>query len=202
MKRLSDTLAAPLFALLITLIAALALVKLSADRVAAAQRVFDTQNAQMREAQARVQKSGAEKDLILRYLPDYRRLDQMGFVGPEQRINWIDALRYANQKGALFGINYDISARKAYPHAAAMNPGQLMVSHSLMKLRFQMLHEEDLPKFFAHLSEPNAGVFVVNACNLRRTSSAPAARFAPNMSAECELAWITAQPPPATELRP
>jgi hypothetical protein len=156
----------------------------------------------LREAQTRVQKSGAEKDLIMRYLPDYQRLDAIGFVGAEQRINWIDALRYANQKGALFGINYDIAPRKAYPHAAAMNPGQLAVSHSLMKLRFQMLHEEDLPKFFAHLSEPNAGVFMVNACNLRRTSTTLAARFVPHLSAECELAWITAQAPLATEAQP
>lgn len=202
MKRLSDTLAVPLFVLLIMLIAALAMVKFSADRVEGAQRVLDAQSAQLLEAQARVQKSGAEKDLIMRYLPDFQRLDAMGFVGPEQRINWIDALRYANQKGALFGINYDIAASKPYPHAAAMNPGQLTVSHSLMKLRFQMLHEGDLPKFFAHLSEPNAGVFVVNACNMQRTSTTLTARFAPNMSAECELAWITAQPPPMTELRP
>lgn len=206
MKRLSDTLAVPLFVLLIILIAALAMVKFSANRVEGAQRVLDAQSAQLREAQARVQKSGTEKELIVRYLPDYQRLDAMGFVGPEQRINWIDALRYANQKGGLFGINYDISARKAYPHAATMHPGQMTVSQSLMKLRLQMLHEDDLPKFLAHLSESNAGVFVVNACNLRRTSSTLAVRFQSNMSAECELAWITAQPPPlsspAVEMRP
>jgi hypothetical protein len=70
-----------------------------------------------------------------------------------------------------------------------------------MKLRFQMLHEGDLPKLFEHLSEQNAGVFIVNHCSMRRGSATPAPRYQPNMSAECELAWLTAQPPHLAEER-
>lgn len=202
MKRFADTLTLPLLVLLAVLVVAVAMVKITGDGASSARQTLNAQQTQMREAQARVQKSGAEKELIVRYLPDYQRLDALGFIGDEQRINWLDALRNANQKGGMFGINYDLSARKTYPYAAALNPGRMNVSQSLMKLRFQMLHEGDLPKFLAHLSEQNAGVFVVNACNLRRTSATLNTRFQPNMSAECELAWITAQSPPAAEARP
>jgi len=121
--RFSETMTLPLLVLLATLLAALALIKLSADRA-----VFDSQQAQLRDAQTRLQKSGTEKELIIRHLPDYAKLDALGFVGDEQRINWLDALRHANQKGGLFGINYDIAARKAYPHAATLNPGGVNVS--------------------------------------------------------------------------
>ena len=200
MKRFANTLTLPLLVLLATLLGAVALVKISNDRADESRRKLDAQHAQQLDAQLRVQKSGTEKDLIIRYLPDYQKLDRLGFVGNEQRINWLDALRNANQKGGLFGINYDISARKAYPYAAALGPGQMSVMQSLMKLRFQMLHEEDLLKFLEHLSEQNAGVFIVNHCTLRRTNATPqTTRFQPNMSAECELAWITAQPQAVAE---
>lgn len=201
MKRLSETLTLPLLVLLITLLAVVAAAKISGDRAAEAQRKFDAQHTQMRDAQSRVQKSGAERDLIMRYLPDYRRLDALGFVGDEQRINWLDALRHANQKGALFGINYEIAARKAYPRAATLNPGQLSIMQSLMKVRFQMLHEADLPNFLANLAGQNAGVFMVNQCNMVRTGATQTTRYLPNMTAECELAWITAQAPPLAEMR-
>jgi hypothetical protein len=153
-----------------------------------------------REAQTRVQKSGTERDLISRYLPDYNKLSALGFVGDEQRINWLEALRNANQSGGLFGINYDIAAKKPLPYAGALGAGPITIMQSAMKLRFQMLHEEDLPNLLANLSRQNAGVFIVNRCSLRRASATFAVRFQPNMTAECELGWITAQPPPATEI--
>lgn len=201
MKRFSDTLVLPLLTLLLMLVAAIAIAKITGSRADEARRLLETQLTQKREAQTRVQKSGSEKDLIIRYLPDYQKLDAMGFVGDEQRIKWLDALRSANQKGGMFGVNYDISARKPYPHATALGAGAINVMHSVMKLRFQMLHEEDLFRLFEYLSEQNVGVFVVSSCTLRRTSATPTARFQPNMNAECELSWITARPPPAVEMQ-
>lgn len=201
MKRLAETLTLPLLVLLLTLLAVVAAVKITGDRAEEARRKFDAQHAQMREAQIRVQKSGMERDLIIRYLPDYRRLNALGFVGDEQRINWLDALRNANQQGALFGVNYEIAARKAYPRAAAFNPGQLSVMQSLMKVRFQMLHEQDLPNFLVNLSAQNAGVFVVNHCDMVRNGGSQTTRYLPNLTAECELAWITAHTPPLAEVR-
>lgn len=201
MKPVLNSLMLPLLMLLATVAAAIALVKFTLDGVAYAQRNLDAQHAQLREAQNRVQKSGTETDLIARYLPNYQKLSALGFVGDDQRINWLDALRNVNQKGGLFGINYDIAAKKAYPYAAALGANQLNLTQSVMKLRFQMLHEGDLPKFFEYLAEQNAGVFIVNQCSVRRVSATPPARFQPNMSAECEVAWITAQPPPVGEER-
>lgn len=202
MKRLSNTLALPLLLLLAVLAAVIAAVKFTDDQAQAAQNRLATQHTQMRDAQARVQKSGSEKELIVRYLPDYKKLQTLGFVGDEQRINWLDALRNANQKGGLFGINYEITARQAYPHAASLAPGQMLVTQSLMKLRLPLLHEADLQKFLQHVAEENAGVFMVDQCTVRRASNTQLTRFQPNMTAECQLAWITAQPAAAVESRP
>ncbi len=198
----------PLLALLAVIAAAVAAIKFTDDQARDARTRLTAQQTQLREAQTRMQKSGSEKELIARYLPDYSKLAALGFVGEERRINWLDALRNANQKGAMFGINYDISVQQAYPHAAALapgQPGQMSVMQSVMKLRFPMLHEEDLPKFLEYLAEQNAGVFIVDQCTVRRganaTGAIQATRFQPNMAAECQLAWLTARPNAATEER-
>ena len=201
MNKFAQSLILPILLLLAVIAAAAAAVKLTDDQARDARNKLSAQQTQLRDAQNRVQKSGAEKEMIARYLPDYQKLGALGFVGEEQRINWLDALRNANQKGAMFGINYDIAARQPYPHAAALAPGQMNIMQSMMKLRFPMLHEEDLPKFFEYLSEQNAGVFIVDQCTVRRAASTQSTRFQPNMNAECQLAWITAQPAPTAEAR-
>jgi len=188
------TLTVPLLILISVLLAAIGLVKFTMDQVDAAQQKFSAQQAQLRTAQTRVRESGMEKELIIRYLPGYRQLAASGFVGEENRINWLDALRVVNQKGDLFGVDYDISPRRPYPLASTLAPGQMNVMQSMMKLRFQMLHEEDLPRFFELLSQQNAGLFMLDQCTVRRTASTPSIRFQPHLTAECQLSWITTQP--------
>ncbi len=194
MKPAQSTLVAPLLVLAGVLLAAIGMVKFTLNKVHAAEQKFNAQHAQLREAQTRVQKSGTEKELIIRYLPGYKQLSAIGFVGDEKRINWLDALRVVNQKGELFGVNYDISPRRPYPLASTLSPGQLRVMQSMMKLRFQMLHESDLPAFFELLSQQNAGLFMVDQCTIKRATLVPTMRFQANLGADCQLSWITAQP--------
>ena len=63
------------------------------------------QQSQMREARTRLQKSGDEKEIIVRYLPNYQFLQSVGFAGDEQRLNWLEGLRLANQQAQLFGVS-------------------------------------------------------------------------------------------------
>lgn len=202
MTRTQPTLALPLLVLVGVLIAAVGAVKFTRDKTASAQQKLSAQQTQLRDAQTRVQKSGTEKELIIRYLPEYRQLSAAGFVGEERRITWLDALRVANQTGDLFGVDYDISPRRPYPLAQTLTPGHLNVMQSMMKLRLQMLHEEDLPRFFALLSKQNAGLFMVDQCTVRRTASTSTLRFQPYLAAECQLSWITAQPSETTGNKP
>jgi hypothetical protein len=159
-----------------------------------AQTALKQQQNQLREAQTRMQRSGDEKLIIVQYVDKYRQLQQSGFIGDEQRINWLDALRAVNQRTDLFGVNYGIEAQQAYPHAAELNPGQISLRQSVMKLEFRLLHELDLLRFFEALRLQNAGLFHLDQCTLRRTETTGAIRFQPNITASCQLAWITAAP--------
>lgn len=165
----------------------------------AARRDFAQQTNQMRDARKRLQRSGDEKQIIVRYLPAYQNLVRLGFIGEEQRLNWVEGLRLSNQQTQLFGITYQISAQQPYPYASELNPGQITLHHSLMKISFNLLHEGDLMSLLSTLGKQGAGFFSVNQCQMERSSAAitttTAVRYQPNLRGECELSWITLTAP-------
>jgi hypothetical protein len=184
----------PLIVLLVVLAATVAVPYYTNLQVQEAKRALAQQQTQMRDARTRLQKSGEEKDIIVRYLAAYQSLQRVGFVGDEQRINWLDGLRVANQQTQLFGVDYQIGAQQPYPYASELNPGQLALYQSVMKINLRLLHEEDLLRFLGALAKQRAGVFSVSQCSMERVDTGGSIRYQPNLRAECDLAWITMRP--------
>jgi hypothetical protein len=183
----------PLLVLFAVLLVAAAAVYSTEQLKASSERQFAQQEARLKEARTRLQKSGEEKDIIVRYRDAFRALQRIGFVGEEKRINWLDGLRYTNQQADLFGVDYQIGAQKKYPYAASLNPGQIELFESVMRLRFRLLHEEDIIRFFDLLARQNLGIFQIDQCNMQRLDTRGVIRFQPNVTADCELSWITAK---------
>ncbi len=183
----------PLLALLVVLVAGAAAIYYTDRLTVTARQQLVQQQKQLKEARTRLQKSGEEKDLIVRYLDSYRQLERAGFIGEEQRINWLDGLRVANQQADLFGVSYQIGTQVPYVYAAQYNPGQIVLNQSVMRLDFRLLHEADLMRFFAALSRQGGGIFAVDQCMLRRIDNRGVIRYQPNLTAECDLSWITAK---------
>ncbi len=185
----------PLAALAVVAAVAAAAVYYTDDACNTAKRGLEQQQKALQDARTRLQRSGEEKQLIVQYVGQYRNLERVGFVGEEQRINWLDGLRLTNQQTQLFGVQYQIGAQQPYPFANELDPGQLLVKQSLMKLSFSLLHEGDLMRFFETLARQAVGVFSLNECSLTRLGASAAIRSQPNIGAECEIAWITVSPP-------
>lgn len=192
----------PLAVLAATVIAGAALVSWTRAEIAKSQRLLVGQENQLREARNRFQRSGEERDLIVRYKPPYEALRSQGLIGPEQRINWLDALRTSNQQARLFGAEYQVTTQQPYPYATDFNAPRLGMAQSIMKLSLRLAHEGELLRFFRQLESQGAGAFDINECLLERITNAEAP-LGPqaNLRADCELAWITINPEPA-ERRP
>lgn len=149
-------------------------------------------------AQTRMRQSGDEKNTIVQYADKYRELEKGGFAGEEQRINWLDALRNANTRAQLFGVSYQIGVQHPYPHTNELSPGGVKLLETTMELDMRLMHEGDLLLFLDELRAQNVGLFHVNECSLTRTERAETLRNQPYLSAQCNLAWITARSPPRT----
>lgn len=152
------------------------------------------QESALHEARNRLHKSGDEKERILRYRSDYMTLQQIGFVGEEQRINWVDALRAASLSLKMFGVSYQIEAQQPYVSPLGADAGAYRLQQSVMKISMGLLHEEDLPRFLEALEEQKAGIFAVRECSLQRQSGARVEnlRMQPHIQADCSLLWLTA----------
>lgn len=197
-----EALRIPLIVLGASLLVAIIVIWYSGSVLDNASRTRAQRETQLREARLRIQNAGEEKEMIGRYLGGYQQLAKAGFVGDEQRINWLDSLRLANEEARIFGVEYDIGAQKPYIYAAEFKPGQLALQESIMHLKFSMLHEEDLSRFFDALGRYGVGFFTVDQCQVRRVRSGDADKTLSvqgNLSAECDLRWLTVRPPGTPE---
>jgi hypothetical protein len=182
----------PGVALAAAVVCAVLLVGRGERMVRDAQGRLDAQSRVLADAKQRFANAGAEKDIINRYLGSYRKLQDLGFVGGERRIAWVDALTAANKQAGLFGVEYQVSQQSDFPRGADLGAGGLPLKQSVMKLKMQLLHEGDLMTFFRALAAQRAGVFLMNGCQLRRAVIGPAqAALQPNLNAECEIAWLS-----------
>lgn len=168
------------------------LVGLSSGYRERVERALRTQASALQEARSRYQRSGEEREIILRYLPVYQELEQQGFIGAERRINWLEGLRMANAEAGLFGVDYQLRPQEPFPLADKGNPIAPRVLHSQMNLSMGLVHEGDLMRFVRALAAQRAGLFALTSCTLERNglSSTPAPRQA-NLTAQCKLSWVT-----------
>jgi len=184
-------LAVPAIVLGVVLIAAIVLVRYADRLVTQAKSTLAAQEKALTDARLKYSNAGTEKDIITRYLGTYQALQELGFVGGEQRINWVDSLRKANREAGMFGVEYQVAQQAPYPLANEIGGGSLPMKHSVMKLTVPLLHEGDLMRFFRLLATQRSGVFTLNACQLRRNSGSDTSTLQPRLGAECEVSWIT-----------
>lgn len=185
----------PVAILVSTLILSAVLIKASLVQQSAADKQLRIQTAALKEAHDRFQRSGEERSAIDQYLPAYRKLQREGLVGAEQRIEWIENLRAANKQAGLFGVNYQLEARKPFNLVGQGNPVAQFLQQSDMKLSLGLVHEGDLIRFLRLLEARQSGMFFVRNCVIDRPVriDSPAPRQ-PNLNATCELSWLTIDP--------
>ena len=191
-----DSLKAPLALLAIVAIAGASAITFTRTQIVKDQRALSAQESQLREARNRYQRSGDERELIVRFMGPYQELHGRGLIGPERRINWLEALRASNQQAQLFGADYQIGTQQPYPFAQDLNAPKLGMAQSVMKLTMRLAHEGELMRFIRVLESQNVGTFEINQCVLERIPTSVGTQAQPNLSAECELAWITINPDP------
>jgi hypothetical protein len=185
----------PLLALAIAVAASFAMVSFSSNLHSTSEKQYRDQLTGLQEARIRYQRSGKERETVMHYLEAYRQLEKSGFVGAEQRLNWVEGLRAASAQAGLPGVDYQLTAQEPFPYTAKDNPVGDRVKHSRMRLSFGVLHEGDLMRLLRALAAQQPGLFALNGCSLDRAGrqGAPVPRQA-NLTAECELSWITIDP--------
>jgi hypothetical protein len=184
----------PLVTLLVAIAFAWFMVSAANSRESKAQETLQIQQDALEKARQQLQSSGSEQNNITKYLPIYQQLIQRGFIGEEQRLDWISDLRNINQRYKLFGVTFDIGMQQDYKPLFPVNVGNFKLHRSVMKLTLGMLDEEDLITLFTALPGEVNPPFMVRDCSITQTNN-PRGKFEPNLNAVCSIDWLTLAEP-------
>lgn len=147
------------------------------------------ENSALNAARRQLDRSRQQQQLIATHLSAYQALVARGFVGPEDRLAWIEAAQKANRDAGLYSLDYRLTPRTASQPLLAQG---LALGQTSMTLIFPVLVETDVPRFLAALKTRAPGVVRVQGCSLTMPGSLPFEPVnQPRMQAECELLWFT-----------
>lgn len=192
----------PLITLGVAIIISTVLYSTTDARMLRAQEQLQKQQRALNQARQRYETSGMERDNIVKFMPAYQNLIERGFVGEEQRVDWIDDLRDINLRNKLFGINYDIGTQTDYAPKLPLDIGSFRLHRSTMKITFAMLHESDLSTLLTALPAENNPPYLLRECTVERVGGGGRGKFLPNLNTSCEIDWLTVSEPPGSGVKP
>ena len=142
------------------------------------------------EAISKLERIRLEQLDLQGYYQQYQGLVARDIIGPERRLDWIEAIEKIRNQQNVFSVKYNLGPQKTLSTATPASGG-FNLNLSGMTLDLGLLHEGQLLDFFDALRNETKGMYLLERCNLTRTGSAQEIKFAPNLRAECSLGWVT-----------
>lgn len=181
----------PLLALLVLVGAGVALILWSDTVLVQAKQRLDMVQTERSENRERLMRIADEEREVKEKLAVYRRLKDLGIIGPERRLEWADAIKRIRAQRDLIDLRYRVEPQQQFASLPG-KPGSIDFYASTMKVNLALLHEEDLLGFLADLRASGNAYYAVRKCALTRTGvPAAAANLAARVRADCEIDFIT-----------
>lgn len=181
----------PMLACLLLLGAGAALVVWTQERESAERRVLAGARAERAQASERLMRIAEEEKEVKEKLEVYRRLQDIGILGTERRLEWADAMTRIRTDLELPDLRYRVE-RQRLLQTVPGRPAPVDFYASTMSVDLALLHEGDLFGFLESLRASGNAYYSVRRCALTRAGPlAAAARLTPRLRAECEIDLIT-----------
>jgi len=119
----------------------------------------------------------------------FQKMQKSGIVGEEKRLDWTEMLRAIQNEIRPPAMTYEFGAQIPLEKMTGLDYAYFA---SPMRLQLRLLHEEDLLNFLARLQKEAKALVLIRSCKLSPLPNSGEAReMLPQLSAECELQWIT-----------
>lgn len=128
--------------------------------------------------------------LVDRYHRRYEQFYELGFVGEESRLDWIETLREASLDLTLPRVSYAIEPQLQVvaPVESILASDDLQIHLSRLKLEVGLVHEIDLMRFFDELQRNAPGLIKVDQCTLAwQAEDVGALKVGANILADCSI---------------
>ena len=128
--------------------------------------------------------------LVDRYHRRYQRFHDLGFVGRESRLDWVETLRTTSNTLNVPRVSYSIEPQlEVIPPVRSVVGGEdIQLRASKVQLEMGVLHEFDLLRFFDTLQESAPGLLKVDNCDLAwQAERGSHVSTGVNLSASCAI---------------
>ena len=132
--------------------------------------------------------------LLDRYYRRYQELQESGFVGQENRLDWIETIRATAKRLDLPNVSYSLEPQLevVQPVHSASSTAQIQIYLSRLDFELGLVHELDLLRFFRRLEKEAPGLMKVDRCSLDRQLSTNNDLVAEtNIIATCSMALFS-----------
>lgn len=132
--------------------------------------------------------------LIDRYHRRYKEFQEIGFVGRERRLDWIETIRTAASGLDLPSVSYSLEPQLAAirPIESASPDADIQVRLSRLQLELGLVHELDLLRFIYRLQLEAPGLMKVDRCTMvRLTGTGERNSAEANITANCSMVMFS-----------
>lgn len=128
--------------------------------------------------------------LVDRYHRRYQRFHELGFVGRESRLDWIETLRETMTDLTLPSLSYTIEPqlRVVAPVQSILAGDDIAIHLSRLHLELGLVHEIDLLRFFDELQRNAPGLIKVDGCDMSwQADESTQPSVSANILADCSI---------------
>ncbi|MDA8258926.1 MAG: hypothetical protein M0Z99_25375 [Betaproteobacteria bacterium] len=161
---------------------------------AGSEKSYKEATAARREVQTKLARAREEQAELHDKITRFQALRDRGYIGAEQRLDWIEAIARIKTARRLSKLDYDFAPQR--PVDASILPGSASaggfeIMASQMRLQTHLLHEGEL-LLLDDLRNAVQALIQIRSCSMERIASRPADRSTgAQVKAECTLEWIT-----------
>ena len=145
--------------------------------------------------QGKLARASLEEQELRDKIGRFEALKARGYIGPEQRLDWIETFARIKRTRRILKLDYDFAPQR--PVDASLLPGGasaggFQVMSSQMRLQLQLLHEDELLAFLGELRDAVQALVQVHSSTIERRTPDDTDRGSnAQLKAECVLEWIT-----------
>jgi hypothetical protein len=158
-------------------------------------KAFQEATAARRDMQTKLARASEEQQELRDKISRFQALKDHGYIGPEQRLDWIEAVARIKAARRIIKLDYEFSPQRLADSSllpGGASAGGFEVMSSQMQLQLQLLHEGELLAFLADLRESVQALVKVRSCAIERVASGNTGRGnIAQLKADCTLEWIT-----------
>jgi len=156
--------------------------------------------AKRKEIQTKLARTREEQQELTEKLNRFQTLKARGYIGPEQRLNWLEAIGRIKAERRIFKLDYEFAPQRRVDASilpGGAQAGGFEILSSQMRLQIHLLHEGELLAFLADLggglrSNTIEALVLVRSCALDRLAPGNTDRGSrAQLKADCTLEWIT-----------